>query len=122
MRLLKALMAMGLAFLASASPVTNQSQSAPPMRPEAGRRRGIAYNDPSMVQYFNDPNALIGWGYNWYSQTANLKWPALEYVPMLWSNSPSLIGNWQDAVRSAVDVYPNQPTHLMGFNEPDNCA
>jgi hypothetical protein len=122
MRFLKPLMAMSLALLASASPLINITKNSPPMEAEPGRRRGIAYNDPNLVQYFNVKDAQLGWGYNWYSQPGSLNWPSLEYVPMLWGNSQSLIGNWNDAVRSAVNVYFDKPTHLMAFNEPDNCA
>jgi hypothetical protein len=121
MRFLEPLMAISFVLLASASPLANLTKRSPPEQADPGHRRGIAYNDPNLVKYFDVKDAQLGWCYNWYSQPGNNNW-AHEYVPMLWSNSQSLTGNWNDAVSQAVNIYPDKPTHLMAFNEPDNCA
>jgi hypothetical protein len=40
---------------------------------------------------------------------------------MLHSNKPDVTGKWDDDVRAAAKIYTDRPTHLLGFNEPDNC-
>jgi hypothetical protein len=92
------------------------------MHPEPHRRRGIPYNDATFVHYFNVPRAQIGWCYNWDSTTTDPHTPYLEYVPMLWGSDAQYTQRWWDAVTRAANVQPADPTHLLGFNEPDNCV
>lgn len=40
---------------------------------------------------------------------------------MLHSTNTASTRKWNDDVRAAVNIYTDRPTHLLGFNEPDNC-
>jgi hypothetical protein len=121
MDIFKLLLALCLALLTSASPVGNNSVDSPPMDAELGRRRGIAYNNPDFVKYFYVKNAQVGWVYNWYRMGTGLNAPSWEYVPMLWGTQPDMTAGWNDGWKHAADEQPNSPTHLLSFNEPDNC-
>lgn len=108
--------------LSLAGPIDSLAVSAtPPMEAELGRRRGIAFNNPAFVQYFDVKNTQIGWCYNWYATTTDTHTPRFEYVPMLWGDSPRLTAKWYEGVKHAADEQPDKPTHVLGFNEPDNC-
>lgn len=120
----KLLLALCLALLASASPVTNASNNAvdsPPMSSDIGRHRGIAYNNPDFVKYFYVKNAQVGWYYNWYRIATGVNAQAWEYVPMLWGIDPDMTAGWNSGWKHAADENPDMPTHLLSFNEPDNC-
>lgn len=114
-----------LALLTTAIPLTNISTTAfdppPPMIAEPSRRRGIAYNNPDFVRYFYVQNAQVGWIYNWYSTTHDTNTPAWEYVPMLWGDREEMTANWLAGVKKAANEQYNSPTHVLSFNEPDNC-
>jgi hypothetical protein len=85
--------------LTTAAPTSNTSVSSPP-DPVSAHRRGIPFNNPSPLS--EETNA-------WF-----------EFVPMLWgANSDS--GAWWKAVTRAANAQIDMPTHLLGFNEPDNC-
>ncbi|KAH7406333.1 hypothetical protein DE146DRAFT_609219 [Phaeosphaeria sp. MPI-PUGE-AT-0046c] len=88
---------------------------------EPGRRRGIPYNNPDFVQYFHVKNAQVGWIYNWYSTTHDTHSGGFEYVPMLWGIRDDMTANWLAGAQKAADEQPDSPTHLLSFNEPDNC-
>jgi hypothetical protein len=103
--------------LTTAFPLSNQTIFTPPQL--AGpHRRGIAYNNPNFVQLFNTPNNLASWCYNWAPTTGGTNTP-FEYVPMLWGDRDT--GGWWSAVQRAAGAQIDSPTHLLGFNEPDNC-
>lgn len=58
--------------------------------------------------------------YNWDSRPgATNTWH--EFVLMLHSTNTASTRKWNDDVRAAVNIYTDRPTHLLGFNEPDNC-
>lgn len=61
--------------------------------------------------------------YNWDSRSnADASaYAGLEFVPMLHSNRPDHTGKWDSDVRNAALANRNLPTHVLGFNEPDNC-
>lgn len=120
MLLLHLLLVAALALFASAASITSRKNSAPPMKAEPHRRRGIAYNDEKFVRYFNVENTQVGWGYNWYS-TGDLSGTAFEYVPMLWGDHDEFTGKWLDGIKRAANEQPDNPTHLLAFNEPDMC-
>jgi hypothetical protein len=40
---------------------------------------------------------------------------------MLHSDKPGTTGKWNEDVRIAANFNIDSPTHLLGFNEPDNC-
>jgi hypothetical protein len=101
----------------TASPFGNQTLFTPPQ--SAGpRRRGVAFNNPNFVHLFNTPNNLASWCYNWAPTSGSTNTP-FEYVPMLWGDRDN--GGWWNAVQRAATAQINSPTHLLGFNEPDNC-
>jgi hypothetical protein len=104
--------------LTTAAPTSNTFVSSPP-DPVSAHRRGIPFNNPSFVHLFDIPNNQVGWCYNWspLSEETNA-W--FEFVPMLWgANSDSVA--WMKAVTRAANAQIDMPTHLLGFNEPDNC-
>ena len=59
-------------------------------------------------------NALysVCWAYNWASESGDGLRSGLEYVPMLWSNSPDHTKNWQDDATAAIAA---GATHLLGY-------
>jgi hypothetical protein len=89
---------------ASASPTT-----------DTFKKRGLAYNDAALTQFFIGSNSEVSWAYNWGQETSGLA-SGLEYVPMLWNNDPSLIGPWATAASNAI---ASGSSHLFSFNEPD---
>jgi hypothetical protein len=119
MYFLRLLLAVSLTLLANASPVSDLTKTTPPMYPDA-RRRGIAYNNPGFVHHFDVHDSGVGWCYNWYPRSEGTNTP-FEYVPMLWSDAEDQTSIWWEAVQRAANAQINDPTHLLGFNEPDNC-
>jgi hypothetical protein len=107
-------------LLTSATPLA--PRATPPMTAEAHRRRGVPYNDASFPRLFVTTGAQVGWCYNWDFTTVDSHTPYLEYVPMLWGNDPQHNRGWWDAVVHAANVKTDEATHLLGFNEPDNCV
>ena len=58
--------------------------------------------------------------YNWDSSPGTTHtWH--EFVPMLHSDKPDVTGKWNLNVHAAAMFNTDSPTHLLGFNEPDNC-
>ncbi|KAL5114957.1 hypothetical protein ACEQ8H_007129 [Pleosporales sp. CAS-2024a] len=117
------LLTMCLALLVSAGPVTGDVKVAATTPPESAgsRRRGVAFNDAGMVSHFAVKDGQMGWCYNWDSYSADTH-TSFEYIPMLWGNGGGSTSKWWDAVNHAAGVIKDNPTHLLGFNEPDNCA
>ncbi|KAH7078651.1 hypothetical protein BKA63DRAFT_248603 [Paraphoma chrysanthemicola] len=103
----------------TATPLTNRAP--PPEKPDPGnRRRGVAFNNPAYVKYFSQfSNSHIKWAYNWAGDSPDV---GLEFIPMLWSNRNEHTSGWFANVRKACGVIVQNPTHLLGFNEPDMCA
>jgi hypothetical protein len=70
-------------------------------------------------------NSQVSWAYDWFyapcsspgANDCNFN-PALEFVPLLYSNDPSLLSQWSTAAQIAID---GGSTALMSFNEPDFC-
>jgi hypothetical protein len=70
-------------------------------------------------------NSQVSWAYDWFYapcsspgvNNCNFN-PALEFVPLLYSNDPSLLSQWSTAAQIAID---GGSTALMSFNEPDFC-
>lgn len=91
-------------------------------------RRGIAFNDASLVHLFNTPGSKTTWKYNWWSlDNGNGRngGTAHEFVPMLHSDRPDHTGPWAAAIDRCVNVGPASaqfPTHVLSFNEPDLCG
>ena len=64
-------------------------------------------------------NSQVSWAYNWYQTPGSGFNPALEYVPMLWSNASDLLRDWPANAQAAINAGSK---HLLGFNEPDLCV
>jgi hypothetical protein len=85
-----------------------------------GRRRGVSFNSPGLVKHFDIQGTKAKWCFNWDSRSGpTYTW--FEFVPMLHDVGADRTARWVDDVKAAAGVMPGNPTHLMGFNEPDNC-
>ncbi|RDL38550.1 uncharacterized protein BP5553_02890 [Venustampulla echinocandica] len=86
--------------------------------PSSGVKRGIAYNDQSLLSAFTS-SGKFGWVYNWGSapQYNGATIPSgLEFVPMLWGNTTDYTQSW---VSNAEKAIASGSKHLLAFNEPD---
>ncbi|KAG9976217.1 glycoside hydrolase family 128 protein, partial [Aureobasidium melanogenum] len=83
-------------------------------------KRGLSYNNAAYTMPFSlsGQNSQVSWAYNWYQAAGSGFNPALEYVPMLWSNASDLASSWTANAQAAINA---GSTHLLGFNEPDLC-
>ena len=81
-------------------------------------KRGIAYNDPILVDAVLSQGAVASWAYNWDS-TDNGVSSLLEFVPMLWSDKEEHTSRWVSNVEAMID---NGSRHILSFNEPDHAA
>jgi hypothetical protein len=83
-------------------------------------KRGLSFNNPAYTMPFSlsGQNSQVSWAYNWYQTPGNGFNPALEYVPMLWSNASDLTNSWATNAQAAINAGSK---HLLGFNEPDLC-
>ncbi|CAD0100070.1 unnamed protein product [Aureobasidium mustum] len=83
-------------------------------------KRGLSYNNAAYTMPFSlsGQSSQVSWAYNWYQAAGNGFNPALEYVPMLWSNASDLTSSWPANAQAAINA---GSTHLLGFNEPDLC-
>ncbi|POS84953.1 hypothetical protein EPUL_004576, partial [Erysiphe pulchra] len=77
-------------------------------------KRGLAFHDPSTyVQNFNGEGSKVRWAYNWFSATDNTFPKYLEFVPMLWGDTPE---------HTSTETQDRGTTHLLSFNEPEACS
>ncbi|KAI0806495.1 glycosyl hydrolase catalytic core-domain-containing protein [Xylaria sp. FL0064] len=81
----------------------------------SGEKRGLAFNDASLVEEFLSLGGQASWAYNWGASTSDLP-EGVTYYPMLWSPAPDHSNGWDgfatDAISKGADA-------LLGFNEPD---
>ncbi|KAI4745822.1 hypothetical protein E4T50_03821 [Aureobasidium sp. EXF-12298] len=84
-------------------------------------KRGLSYNNPAYTMPFSleGQNSQVSWAYNWYQTAGSGFNPALEYVPMLWSNASDLTNSWATNAQASINAGSK---HLLGFNEPDLCV
>jgi hypothetical protein len=87
-----------------------------PSTASSTNKRGLAFNDASILSSFLSGSSKVSWAYNWGQTTATLPSKTLEYVPMLWNISSTMTSGWSAAASSAI---ASGSTHLLGFNEPD---
>lgn len=81
------------------------ASAAPPSSGSGGGKRGISFNDASLVSAFGNS---VSWAYNWAAtESGNLG--GVEYVPMMWGKDN--VDSFASTVGSA--------THVLSFNEPD---
>ncbi|KAI0205508.1 glycosyl hydrolase catalytic core-domain-containing protein [Astrocystis sublimbata] len=81
----------------------------------SGGKRGLAYNDASLVQEFLTLGGQASWAYNWGSSGGELP-QGVTYYPMLWSPAPDHSNGWEQLAQQAID---NGADALLSFNEPD---
>ncbi|OCF37063.1 hypothetical protein I316_00968 [Kwoniella heveanensis BCC8398] len=84
-------------------------------------KRGLAYNNAAYTLPFSlsGQNSKVSWAYNWGQQETSSQFnPAIEYVPMLWSDNGDLTSSWSSNAQKAIK---NGATALLSFNEPDLC-
>jgi hypothetical protein len=101
---------MGLASMVDAAPM--------PVARAVGTKRGVPYNDGELTKLFNVDGSKISWLYNWASTTSGEQ-SGLNYVPMLHSNDPGHTSTWNADVEQAIN---SGSTHVLSFNEPDQCG
>ncbi|RWA04725.1 hypothetical protein EKO27_g10379 [Xylaria grammica] len=96
------------ATTASSKPTTTTVAS-------SGGKRGLAYNDASLVKEFLALGGQASWAYNWGSSTSDLP-NGVTYYPMLWSPASDHSNGWDGYATEAISKGADA---LLGFNEPD---
>ncbi|KAI0392662.1 glycosyl hydrolase catalytic core-domain-containing protein [Xylariaceae sp. FL0594] len=79
-------------------------------------KRGLAYNDLSLVQKYLGLGGQAGWMYNWDSSAWGSVPAGLTYYPMLWSPAGLHSNTWKQNAENAIN---NGADALLSFNEPD---
>ncbi|KAI1175736.1 glycosyl hydrolase catalytic core-domain-containing protein [Nemania sp. FL0916] len=100
------------------TPTTTTTASAAPTHPTAvkgGDKRGLAFNDASLVQEFISLGGEASWAYNWGSTSGDLP-KGVTYYPMLWSPAPDHSNGWDGYAKAAISKGADA---LLSFNEPD---
>lgn len=92
--------------------------AAPPAPPapvvNLGGKRGLAYNDPSLLPLFVGGGSKCTWAYNWGSwYDISIDVP---FVPMLWGLRREFVSVWKQNAENAIR---RGSTHFLSFNEPD---
>ncbi len=83
-----------------------------------GKKRGLAYNDPSLLPGFLGGNSKVSWMYNW-GQSDDSGGLGIEYVAMLWGTGSNHVNTWANNAEKALAAGSK---HLLSFNEPDNAG
>jgi len=93
-------------------------------------KRGLSYTTANNTNFFSlsGQNSKVSWSYDWfyqpcdisvsnytYSGTACFHNPAIEFIPLLYSDAPDLLTYWPGAATRAI---AGGATALMSFNEP----
>ena len=89
---------------ATSAATSATASSIVPASGSASGKRGISYNDASLVSAFG---SSVSWAYNWGATAAGSI--GVEFVPMMWGRNE--VSSFADQVGSA--------THVLSFNEPD---
>ncbi|KAI1368972.1 glycosyl hydrolase catalytic core-domain-containing protein [Xylaria arbuscula] len=97
---------------------TTSSSSAAPVATSNSGKRGLAFNDASLVQEYISLGGEASWAYNWYSAASGLP-DGVTFYPMLWSPAPDHSNGWDENVNTAI---ANGADALLSFNEPDIAA
>ena len=82
-----------------------------------GPKRGVSYNDPSLIVNFGAAGSKVTWCFNWDSESQDVP-TNLEYVPMLWSGDPAHTKPW--FTHAAAAISSGKAKSLLAFNEPNN--
>jgi hypothetical protein len=77
-------------------------------------KRGLAYNNPQLLQSFLSSGTKVSWTYNWgqYDDSGT----DLEFCPMLWGLKLDFASTWPANAQKAIDAGSKC---LFSFNEPD---
>jgi hypothetical protein len=98
------------------SPSSDSSNSPPPSSgSKNSNKRGLAYNDASLLKGFTGPGSKAGWCYNWDQKPGSIP-SGLEYVPMLHDFRSDKVSSWVSNANAALSA---GATHLQFINEPD---
>ncbi|KAI0424908.1 glycosyl hydrolase catalytic core-domain-containing protein [Xylaria sp. FL1042] len=99
----------------SAIPTTSSAAPTTTSVSSSGEKRGLAFNDATLVQEFLTLGGQASWAYNWGASASDLP-EGVTYYPMLWSPAPDHSNGWDgfatDAISKGADA-------LLSFNEPD---
>lgn len=79
-------------------------------------RRGLAYNDASLVKTVLGMSNKFSWVYNWGSTNGGLDAP-ITFYPTLWGPQDQHTQGWSQHAQAAIDAGADA---LMSFNECDN--
>ncbi|MBE7157924.1 MAG: hypothetical protein INR62_05745, partial [Rhodospirillales bacterium] len=102
---------------ASSSKPSSPEQSSPPTYDTGFRgKRGIAYNDSSMVVPALMDAGKIGWASNWEGVPKGFESSDITYIPTLHSGDGYWTGMWKEQAESAIS---QGLPYLFGPNEPD---
>jgi len=102
-----------LATVAAPIPTTAPAPVSTPVSTPSGGKRGLAYNDISLLSDF--VSSEVSWCYNWGATSGGTVPSGLSYTPMLWGLGDHVNG-WTENAQSAID---SGAEYLLGFNEPD---
>lgn len=107
----------------SGSPASSSSsggsphQSSPPTYDSGFRgKRGIAYNDSSMIPAAMANSGKIGWASNWEGVSKGFENSDVTFIPTLHSDDSYWTGMWDDQVQAAIK---QGLPYVFGPNEPD---
>ncbi|KAF2198133.1 hypothetical protein GQ43DRAFT_379378 [Delitschia confertaspora ATCC 74209] len=95
----------------TAAPVTNPAAD---VQASVGKR-GVPYNDGKLANLFLGGSNKVKWAYNWDSSRGDLD-KSIEYVPMLHDTLTVNTAKFRENVKKSG------ATHIMSFNEPDQCG
>ncbi|CAH0001570.1 unnamed protein product [Clonostachys byssicola] len=105
----------------SAAPASSSSSGTSPTTPTIGSKRGLGYNDATMLsKVLSDTTKKysFGWTYNWETQPKG--GPSDTYIPTYKSN----LGDWpqwfDDQAPGSISSSNNKVA--FSLNEPDNAA
>ncbi|KAK3387679.1 glycosyl hydrolase catalytic core-domain-containing protein [Podospora didyma] len=81
-----------------------------------GNKRGLAYNDGTLLPSFMGSGTHVSWAYNWgqWDDSGSI---GVEYVPMVWGMTKGFPQSWSANARKCIS---KGSKHLLSFNEPDN--
>jgi hypothetical protein len=111
----KLLLALGLMGLAS---MVDSAPTSAPVARGVRTKRGLPYNDGALTKLFHVGGSKISWMYNWDSTTSGTQ-SGWNYVPMLHSDDPGHTSRWNANLNQAIK---KGATHVLSFNEPDQCG
>ncbi|KAK7228904.1 hypothetical protein V2G26_001074 [Clonostachys chloroleuca] len=95
----------------SAAPASTSSSSS---GGSGGSKRGIAYNDATLISKLDK----CSWIYNWETQAKG--GPSEKYIPTLKDASAEWIGWFNDQVAKGVSLTSSSFNTVFSANEPDN--